>query len=102
MAKKIWHWRVAAVKLDSKILVIYPHLRIKWSRQFLKQHPNLATVVSQQLDLGQGIDLLQDILANWLAVFQKAVATIDPQNIYNIDETGYGIGTDEWSRVIID
>ena len=35
-------------------------------------------------------------------MFQKAVATIDCQNIYNIDETGFGIGTDECSRVIID
>ena len=35
-------------------------------------------------------------------MFQKVVATIDPQNIYNMDETGFGTGMDECSKVIID
>ena len=35
-------------------------------------------------------------------MLQKVVITIDPQNIYNMDETGFGIGTNECNTFIID
>ena len=68
----------------------------------MKQYSNLATVVSQQLDLACWKDPSQVILANWFAVFQKAVATINSQNIYNMNETGFEIRTNKCSRAIID
>ena len=46
-------------------------------------------------------NLSKEILTNWFEVFQKVVATIDLQNIYNMNETGFGIETNECSKVII-
>ena len=46
-------------------------------------------------------NLSKEILTNWFEVFQKVVAIIDLQNIYNMNETSFGIETNECSKVII-
>ena len=35
-------------------------------------------------------------------MFERETRGVRTENIYNIDETGFGIGTEECSRVIID
>ena len=102
MAEEIRRRRIAAVNSNGETLVTYPPLGVKWSSRFLKQHPHLTTVVSQQLDLARWKDPSREVLAHWFTVFSTVTATINPQNIYSMDETGFGIGTDECSRVIID
>lgn len=42
------------------------------------------------------------VLKAWFEVYQIQTKDIRIENIYNMDETGFGIGTEECSRVIID
>ncbi len=55
-----------------------------------------------QLDLARWKDATRDALTHWFNTFQTQTKDIPLGNIYNMDESGFSIGTEECSRVIID
>ncbi len=53
MAEEIRRRQVSNINTDGTVLVSYPALGINSTHRFLKRHPQLATLVSQQLDLAR-------------------------------------------------
>ncbi len=58
-------------------------------------------MLSQQFDLARWKDPTWEALANWFSTYKEAVAGIPLEDIYNMDKTGFAIGTEKCSRVII-
>jgi hypothetical protein len=74
-----------------------------WVRKrFLPRHPNLASVTSSAIDSNRVKDTTVESLQAWFDAFQKVVKKygIEDENIYNMDESGFSIGTIEAIRVI--
>ena len=103
MAEEIRTQRVASVNTPGEaILVQYSPIGINWTARFLERHPQLVSIVSEQLDLARWKDPTREVLETWFDVFCSKTAPIPLNNIYNMDETGFGIGTKQCSRVIVD
>ena len=75
-----------------------------WSGRFVKRHPFLQTLMGKPIESSRAKACTSDNLQKWFGVFKQAMDTYKPTlgNIYNIDETGFQIGTTSRSYVIID
>src|SRR5947199_3024079 len=75
-----------------------------WVKRFLKRHPVLKTVNSAGIDLTRWKDTTPEVINDWFDAFIDALKEhdVEQHNVYNMDETGFGIGTSQCNRVIID
>jgi len=80
-----------------------PPLGHTWLDKFRKRHPEVTSVWTRQLDTSRLDAAVPENLAPWFA----EVGTIldrnryQPENIFNMDETGYGIGTTQSTRCLV-
>src|SRR2546423_12099293 len=83
--------------------VYYPPLSKNWVTRFIKRHPKLKTVIGKSIEASRLQETSPDTLNKWFNVFESTVKehNIQPQDIYNMDETGFSISTIQSSRVII-
>ena len=102
MAEELRTQCLTSINTNDEILVKYPALGQNWTKRFVKHHSKLGTVISQKIDLIRWKDPTPEVLHHWFDVFKAKSASITVENIYNMDETGFGIGTEECNRVIID
>jgi len=60
-----------------------------WVSRFLARHPSLQSKVAKSIEMTRA-KVTQKQLQNWFTVFKQVVDeyNIDPENIYNMDETG--------------
>ena len=75
----------------------------QWIQRFIRRHPELKTVRLRKMDLGRVKDTSYVRLAKWFEDFKlvKEKYNILPENIYNMDESGFAIGEVERSVSII-
>jgi DDE superfamily endonuclease/Tc5 transposase DNA-binding domain/helix-turn-helix, Psq domain len=75
----------------------------QWLPRFLGRHSELSSVVSNKIDAQRvkGTDPAR--LRKWFDDLRRVMDEykIEPQNIYNMDESGFSIGEIEASKVII-
>jgi hypothetical protein len=102
MAHEIQMGRVEAINTRTEELVSYPPVGIHWAQRFLERHPNLKSVYCQQIELKRWIEPTKAVLGKWFRAFREAIRGIPLKNIFNMDETGFLIGTLARARVIID
>ena len=104
MAESIRKRRLRAVNDDTMTRVEYPPLGRDWVTNFLGRHPHLKTVVGQTIESSRIQGTLPNVLKKWFDAFYEEVE-IDPEvlleNVYNMDESGFSIGTIKAGRVII-
>ena len=96
--------RVASVNTADAQLVNLPPIGTDWVKRFLKRHPVLKTVNSARIDLTRWKDTTPEVINDWFDAFIDALKEhdVEQHNVYNMDETGFGIGTSQCNRVIID
>ena len=84
-------------------LVNYAPLGQRWVRHFLNRHPQLKSVTASSIDQNCTKDTSVDVLKKWFGAFEDAMKrfNVKPQNVYNMDESGFAIGTIEATHVII-
>ncbi len=102
MVAEIQKGRVASNTAGSEEPVQYPTVGIHWARGFLDRYPRLKSVFSRQIDLSRWRDPTRKVLRAWFKAFSKATRGILQKNIYNMDESGFSIGSTASMRVIID
>ena len=88
---------------DSEVPTITP-LGQNWVRNFIQRHPELKTVVGKTIDKARIKGTTVAALQNWFDAFETVVINDDnvlPENVYNMDESGFSIGTINASRVIV-
>ena len=98
--------RERRVKPDGdKVQVnVYDKIGKEWVPRFLQRHPELASVRPRSIDSSRIKAASPERLQRWFADLEKVLAefNIKPENIYNMDESGFAIGEKEAGRVIID
>ena len=79
---------------NSVILIQYDAIGEQWVPQFLIHHPQLASIMLEQIDTARVKETSYDILQKWFTEVKSIIDEhhIQPYNIYNMDETGYSIG----------
>src|SRR5579859_1150818 len=103
LAEEIRKKRVSQINDSSMILVEYPAIGQKWVSRFIKRHSQLQSVIGQRIDVCRVKDTTLDKLTSWFNALESVIEEFDilPENTYNMDESGFSIGTMETSRVII-
>lgn len=103
MAESLRQHRVAQINDNGIELVRYPPIGKQWYKRFKARHPIIDTVVSKSIEISRLKDSSKEVLQAWFDAFQLTVEKYDikPENIYNMDESGFSIRSINASRVII-
>lgn len=104
MAEAIRSRRVHGVNNSNVIYVSYDQIGEQWVKRFMERHQELSIIMPEQIEAARIKESSRSVLEQW---FHDVKAIIDeygilPCNIYNMDETGYSIGSIKATRVIID
>ena len=75
-----------------------------WVPRFIIQHLYLKVAIGYRIESIQIDRATKPVLDTWFNVYKKVVKDlgITQENIYNIDKSGFSIGTMESTRIIID
>ena len=103
MAEVIRKRRVASINDSSIEHVSYKPLGKKWTYRFLLRHPELRTVIGDDIELARLKEASRETINHWFHTIASIIAdnNIWPQDIYNMDESGFSIGMIEATRVIV-
>jgi len=68
---------------------ILPPLGKDWTKRFMCRNPELKTAIASGIEI-QRQEVIKEMLDKWFAEFKCVIDEygIDPENIYNMDETG--------------
>jgi DDE superfamily endonuclease/Tc5 transposase DNA-binding domain len=104
MAEEIRKQRLAKINDSSIENVYYPPLGKEWVQRFLQRHPRLQTVFGITIEAARIKSASREALDHWFSEFFRVIQekNIRLEDIYNMDETGFGIGELAKSHVIID
>jgi hypothetical protein len=103
MAEDLMSRHVAKINDPTMILVQYPPIGTEWVKRFLMRHPTLRNTRSIQIDQSRWIDPTKEALIAWFDAFEDMSVSchVALENIYNMDETGFRLGVEESTRVIV-
>jgi hypothetical protein len=104
MAEAIRTRRTIGVNNDSITLIKYDSIGEQWVSRFLGRHSQLASIMPEQIDAARVKETSYEVLQKWFTELKSIIDEhqIQPQDIYNMDETGYSVGYIKATRVIID
>jgi hypothetical protein len=73
-------------------------------QQFLQRHPELKSIMGQCIELARVKQSTPEVSGRWFIVLQQTIdeEKIAWENVYNADESGFGIGKKRATRVIVD
>lgn len=82
---------------------VYDPIGKEWVPRFIQRHPELASVRLRSIDATRMKAASPERLQRWFDDLEKVLMefNIKPENIYNMDESGFAIGEKEPGRVII-
>jgi len=81
----------------------FPPLGQNWLAKFRKRHPQVTSVWSRQLDTSRLDAATLEKLAPWFAEMGTILDRnrYKPRDIFNMDETGHGIGLTQSTRCLV-
>ena len=84
-------------------LITIPTISKEWVKRFLKRYPSLITIHSQTIDLARWQDTTPEVINAWFDAFEDTLKSyyFNNHNIYNINKTGFAIGSSQSNRVIV-
>lgn len=73
-----------------------------WLQRFKLRNPTIATIIGRTLDSARVNGTSPKALCEWFALFERTITKhhIQPENIYNMDETGLSLGSCSNSKVL--
>jgi hypothetical protein len=73
-----------------------------WVTKYVKRHPDLSSRFSKSYNFKRAKCEDPKIISEWFSLVQKTILTygIDPDDIYNFDETGFAMGLITTAKVI--
>jgi hypothetical protein len=75
-----------------------------WVPRFIKRHPHLAVVIGRRIESVRMDGATKPVLDAWFDAYRTVIQEykIMQENTYNMDESGFSIGTMESTRIILD
>ena len=75
-----------------------------WVPRFIKRHPHLQVRLGRRIEAQRMSGVTKQVVMGWFDAYKDLVMRIHIQehNVYNMDETGFSIGTMESTRIIVD
>ena len=103
MAEEIRRQRIRQINEDGIEYVSYPPLSQQWARQFIYRHTELETAILRTIEAAHIKDTNYDMLAHWFDSVECVIneENIIPENMYNMDESGFSIRAIQAARAII-
>jgi hypothetical protein len=94
---------VLSVNDEDIQLVNYDDIGRDWVASFMSRHPELESARRKCIDASRIKDVSAERLMKWFHDFEHIIAehNIKPQDVYNMDESGFAIGDIEASQRII-
>ncbi|RAL60126.1 hypothetical protein DID88_000751 [Monilinia fructigena] len=76
----------------------------EWIYRFQKRHPELKTCYSRQLESNRAKEATPENIRAWFDAFRTRLIErkYELDDMYNMDETGFGVGTTQSTRIIVD
>ena len=104
MAEEIRKRRLRNINDNSIQLITYEPLGQQWVPQFLARHSQLKSVMGKSIELARVKESSPEVIAHWFSVLEQTIMkeNILWSNIYNADESGFGIGYKGTTHVIVD
>lgn len=104
MAEEVRLRRARRVNDASIELVRYPPIGKEWIQRFLQRHPLLHTTPARQIQSARLQNATFEALFRWFNAIETQFTEqeYDYGNVYNMDETGFGVETSQTNRVIVD
>jgi Tc5 transposase DNA-binding domain len=104
MAEDFRQQRLSKINDGSMILVKYPLIGKELADRIIRQHPSLKTAFARRIDASWMKETTADAILWWLNTTRQTIEEyqVDPKNIYNMDESGFAIGSTQSACVIID
>jgi hypothetical protein len=75
-----------------------------WVPRFIQRHPHLQVAIGRRIETVRMDGATRPVLAAWFDAYTEVVQQfgITQENTYNMDESGFSIGTMESTRIILD
>ena len=104
LAEEIRIQRVQRVNNASSQIIRYPPIGQQWIQRFIQRHIELATITTRQIESARHQEATYEALKHWFTVLQAKSQEQNYAlcNIYNMDESGFGISTSQTNRVVVD
>ena len=76
----------------------------EWVPRFIQQYPHLTVAIRRRIESVRMDGATKEVLKAWFDAFYKVVQKegIKQENTYNMDESGFSIGTMESTQIILD
>lgn len=104
MAESVQTRHVKAINDESIAYVSYQGIGKQWVRWFIAHHPELESIIGEQIEVARVKDVTRERLEKWFqdvdAIIKKY--NIQEKDIYDMDEMGSSIGTINATHVIVD
>src|SRR5436305_10179111 len=103
MAEEIRQKHVSKINDASMILVEYPPIGDEWVDRFIQRHSILRTAFARHIDVARIKETTVDTILRWLNFSREIIEQyqVHPRNIYNMDESGFAIGSIQGACVVI-
>lgn len=98
---EILYGRQMGIELEGPVI---ESLGKNWMQGFLGRHPQLKTVVGKMIEKARMKGTAREVLQKWFDAFEMVVVKDDDVligNVYNMDESGFSLGTINAGKVII-
>ena len=104
IAEQIRRERVSKINDASITLVEYPPIGDQWVDRFIQRHPSLQTAYARRIDASRIKETTVDAVMRWLNTVRETIEQYDvaAKDIYNMDESGFAIGSTQGACVVID
>jgi hypothetical protein len=104
MAEAIRTRRIIGINDPSVTCVSYEAIGEQWVTRFMSRHPELESIIAEQIEAVRVHETSQPILEKWFENVQSVIRdfNIQPSDTYNMDKTGFSIGNIKATRVIVD
>jgi hypothetical protein len=92
----------ANILLAARLTTPVQEVGEKWAYNFVNRHPKLATRFSRRYNYERAKCEDPKIVQEWFNLVQKTVLEngVDPDDIYNFDETGFAMGLIATAKVV--
>jgi Tc5 transposase DNA-binding domain len=75
-----------------------------WTTRFVKRYSNLKTIITKPIERSRQLACTTESFNKWFNTFRDHMQQYKPdlEDIYNVDETGFAMGSTAWMYSIVD
>lgn len=103
IAELIRRQRVRRVSGNEAITKTTTPIGHEWLYRFLNRHPTIKGIYARQMENARFDGASYEVVKRWFdaVATQLQEHTYEPQNIWNMDESGFGVGESQTTRVLV-